>query len=145
MTIREELHIDCSPATVFDLMADVRKLTAWNGGASRAEMTSAEPIGQGSRFMTVNRGQELESVITTFDRPERLDFAVSGKAMDVAGTFRFTEAGAGTALVMEFDPHPKGIMKILFPVLRPMIRRDLVKQHRKFKEFCESQGQAHDA
>jgi hypothetical protein len=145
MTIREEMHIDCSPATAFDLMADVRKLTDWNEGASRAEMTTAEPIQQGSRFIAVNRGQEMESTITTFDRPKRLDFSTSGKLMDVAGAFHFAEAGSGTALVIELDPHPKGVMKVLFPVLSPLIRRDLIKQHLKFKEFCESQNQSHDA
>ena len=142
MTITEEIHIDCPPATAFDLMADVRKLTDWNEGASTAAMTSAEPIGQGSRFVAVNRGQEMESTITRFDRPERLDFSVTGKAMDVAAMFRFTEAGAGTTLFIEFQPHPKGIMKILFPVLKPLIRRDLAKQHLKFKDFCESHTQS---
>lgn len=145
MTIREELHIDCPPATAFDLMADVRKLTEWNDGASRAEMRSAEPVGPGSTFIAVNRGQEMESTITTFQRPERLDFSVKGKAMDVAATFRCNSAGSGTQLVMEFDPTPKGVMKVLFPVLRPIIRRDLARQHLKFKHFCESQGASHTA
>ena len=145
MSIREELHIDCSPATAFDLMADVRKLPLWNEGASRAELKSDEPIGQGSRFIAVNRGQEMESTITTFDRPNRLDFSTSGKLMDAASAFHFAEAGTGTALVIELDPHPKGVMKVLLPVLSPLIRRDLVRQHLNFKEFCESQSQSHDA
>lgn len=145
MTITEQMHIDCPPATAFDLMADVRKLTDWNDGASRAEMKSDGPIGQGSQFVAVNRGQEMESTITTFDRPERLDFAVTGKAMDVAAAFHFTADGAGTGLVIEFKPRPKGLMKALFPVLKPLIRRDLVKQHLKFKAFCEAKDQPRDA
>jgi len=144
MPLTEQMHIDCPPATAFDLMADVRQLTEWNRGASRAEMKSEEPIRQGSRFITVNRGQQLESTITKFDRPERLDFSVTGKAMDVTASFHFAEDDAGTGLVIEFDPHPKGIMKILFPVLKPLIRRDLVRQHLKFKEFCESQIAPHE-
>lgn len=145
MTIREEMHIDCPPATAFDLMADVRKLTDWNEGASRAEMTSTGPIGKGSQFIAVNRGQEMKSTITRFDRPERLDFSVSNKALDVGASFYFTDADKGTELVIEFDPEPRGIMKALFPMLKPLIRRDLLNQHFKFKEFCESQTQTHDA
>lgn len=145
MTIREAMHIDCPPAAAFDMMADVRRVADWNGGVSRAEMTSAGPIGQGSKFIAINRGQKLESTITTFDRPELLEFSTAGKAFDVAGTFRFEEAGAGTGLVIELDPHPKGIMKLLFPVLKPMIRRDLRKQHLKFKDYCESQQRPHEA
>ena len=126
-------------------MADVRRLTEWHEGASRAEMTSEGPVGQGSQFIAINRGQEMESTITTFDRPERLDFSVAGQALDVAAAFHFTAAGAGTKLVIEFDPQPKGIMKFLFPVLRPMIRRDLIKQHLKFKAFCETMNESHDS
>lgn len=32
-------------------------------------------------------------------------------------------AGAGTALAIEFEPRPKRIMKLLFPLLSPVIRR----------------------
>lgn len=140
MTIREELQIDCPPTTAFDLMADVRKLTEWNDGASKAEMRSAEPVGLGSTFVAVNRGQVMTSTITTFERPKRLDFSVEGKAMDVAATFQFTSAGEGTQLAMEFTPEPKGVMKVLLPILKPLIRSDLARQHRKFKHYCESQG-----
>lgn len=58
--------------------------------------------------------------------------------MDVLGTFSFKSVGSGTELVIEFDPTPKGVMKVLFPVLKPVIRRDLAKQHKKFGAFCES-------
>lgn len=141
MTIREEMNIDCLPETAFDLMADVRRITDWNEGASSTELTSAEPIGIGSQFVTVNRGQEMKSTIARYDRPDRLDFSVTSKTLDVASVFRFSEMGPGTQLVIEFEPHPKGIMKLLFPVLRPVIRRDLAKQHLKFKTFCETQVQ----
>ena len=144
MTISEELHIDCPATTAFDLMADVRRLTDWNDGASRAEMTSPEPIGQGSTFVAVNRGQEMKTAIVTFERPDRLDFSVTGKAMDVAARFRFESVGSTTKLSIEFDAAPKGVMKLLFPVLKPLIRRDLAKQHGKFKQFCETQHQAQD-
>lgn len=76
-------------------------------------------VGLGARFVTVNRGQELESGITTFDPPSRVDFEVTGRLMDVAGSFTFTASGAGAALAIEFEPHPKRIMKLLFPLLSP--------------------------
>lgn len=143
MTINEELHIDCPPELAFDLMADVRHLTTWNEGASRAELTTGEPIERGSRFTTVNRGQELESTITVFDRPERLDFDVTSKRLDVAGTFTFAESDGGTKLSISFEPRPKGALSALFPLLKPLIRRDLIKQHLKFKDFCEERAKSH--
>lgn len=139
MTIREEMHIDCPPTTAFDLMADVRRITDWNEGVSKAEMTSSGPIGNGSQFVVFNRRQEMHSTITRFDRPDQLDFSVTSKALDVASTFRFASDDEGTALVIEFEPRPKGVMKALFPVIKPFIQRDLRNQHLKFKDFCESQ------
>lgn len=32
-------------------------------------------------------------------------------------------------------------MAVLFPLLRPMIRRDMGKQHENLKALCESQTQ----
>lgn len=31
-------------------------------------------------------------------------------------------------------------MSVLFPLLRPMLRRDMAKQHQHFKELCEAQS-----
>jgi uncharacterized protein YndB with AHSA1/START domain len=142
MTIKEELHIDCPPAMAFDLMADVRHLTTWNDAASRAELIGSEPIGNGSRFIAVNRGQEAESTIVVFDRPDHLEFEVLNKRLDVAATFTFTEEDGRTRLNITFEPRPKGLMSALFPILKPLIRRDLAKQHLKFKDFCETRAKS---
>jgi hypothetical protein len=135
--IKEELHIECPPTTAFDLMADVRNLPSWNEGASRAELLTEEPIGPGTRFVTVDRGQEMTSEVTTYERPGCIDFDVTSRFMDVGSTFTFTPADGGTRLAIEFEPRPKGVMRVLFPLLSPVIRRDLRTQHRKFKTFCE--------
>jgi hypothetical protein len=104
-------------------------------------LTSDEPIGQGSQFITVNKIQQQEIAITRFDRPERLDFTVRGKRMDIPTTFTFAEVDGGTTLIGEFDIRPKGLMSVLFPLLRPMVRRELSKQHANFKKLCEAQAQ----
>lgn len=143
MTFTEDLHIDCPPATAFDVMADVRNETQWNDGVSKAELTTDEPIGRGSRFVTEHGRPlgQIESTITVFDRPERLEFTATSKRMDLAISFTFTDAGSGTLVHGTFDPKPRGIMAVLFPLLRPMIRRDMAKQHQNLKALCESQTQ----
>lgn len=95
MTITEDLHIECAPVTAFDLMADVRNETQWNDGVSRAELTTEEPVGEGSKFVTDHRGPLglIESTITVFDRPGRLEFGATGKRMDLAISFTFTWHG----------------------------------------------------
>lgn len=137
----EDLQIECPPATAFDVMADIRNETQWNDGVSKAELTTDEPIGHGSRFVTEHGGPlgQIESTITVFDRPNRLEFAATSKRMDLVISFTFTDSGSGTLVHGAFDPKPKGIMAVLFPLLRPMIRRDMAKQHQNLKALCESQ------
>ena len=139
MAFTEEMRIDCPSTTVFDLMADARNETRWNGSVSRAELVTDEPIGEGSRFVVVNRGREDEVTITVFDRPERLEFAVTSKAMDIDIGYTFAEEDGTTTAVGNFDARPKGFMKVLLPLLMPVIKRDLAKQHTKFKSLCETQ------
>jgi uncharacterized protein YndB with AHSA1/START domain len=52
------VDITAPPELVFDLMADARTEPTWNSQVSETELTTPEPIGSGSRFRTVNRGQE---------------------------------------------------------------------------------------
>jgi hypothetical protein len=52
---------------------------------------------------------------------------------------RCLDTGSGTLVHGTFDPTPKGIMRVLLPLLRPMIRRDMAKQHQNLKALCESQ------
>lgn len=140
----EELTIDCPSATAFDLMADVRNEAEWNDDVSGAEMRSEGPVGQGSKFVT-HHGRplgQIDSTITTFERPGRLEFTATSKRMDLDISFTYTETDTGTLVHGEFDPKPKGIMKLLFPLLRPMISRDMAKQHQNLKAFCESQARS---
>jgi Polyketide cyclase / dehydrase and lipid transport len=147
MTITQDIHIDCPPTMAFDLIADVRNEKQWNDGVSRAEMTTEEPVGPGSQFITV-RGTSMgdtASTITTFDRPERLEFSATSKRMDLAISFTFAETDSGTMVHATFVPKPKGAMAVLFPLLRPIIGRGMAKQHQNLKAFCESQAQSPDA
>jgi len=139
MAFTEELHIDCPPTRGFDLMADLRNEAQWNEHVSRAELTNAEPIGEGSQFVLVNRGREDTATIRVFDRPERLEFAVSSTGLDIDIIYTFAETDAGTTAVSIFNAHPKGFMKGLLPLLMPLIRRELIKQHANFTRFCETQ------
>lgn len=141
MTFTHEMQINCTPTTAFDLMADVRNETRWNDDVSRAEMTTDEPVGRGSQFVTYHGRPlgQIESTITTFNRPERLEYGATSNAMDLTISATFSEIGSGTLLRATFDPKPKGMMKLLLPVMMPMIRRDIAKQHENLKALCESQ------
>ncbi len=143
MSITEELHIDCPPHIVFDCMADVRNEAEWNDDVSRATMTSEGPVGQGSEFVTVHGAPlgDIASKITTYERPGRLEFSATNKRMDMNLSLTFIPTGSGTTMSLTVVPEPKGVMRALFPLLRPMIRRDMAKQHQNLKSLCEQRAQ----
>ena len=58
--------------------------------------------------------------------------------MDITASFRIEPDDARSVLRVEFDMRPKGLMKVMFPLLKPMIRRDLARQSQSLKAFCES-------
>ena len=136
MRVTTTTRIGCPPEDVFDLLADLRNDTQWNSRVSSAELRSPEPIGLGSRFAIVNGGTPYDVTITSFDRPSRLVFEASGKP-DLTIACTFTPRGNETELEGDFDFRPRGALKVLFPLLAPVIRRDVPKQYASLKALCE--------
>lgn len=146
MTFTQEWQIDCPPHTAFDLMADLRNVTEWNETCEQADMTSDEPVRHGSKFhLVIGGNRENDVAIARFDRPDRLEFAGTSKPMDIYSTYTFAPADGGTRMRGTFEPTPKRMMKLLLPLIMPMIRRDLAKHHAKFKTVCETQSRSRHA
>ena len=137
MKFTAESDIARPPVEVFDRMADARNEPSWTSQVSRSELVSEEPIGQGSRFVTMNRGKPYDSTITTHRSPELLVFEVAGKPLDITASFTITPRGDGAHVVSEFDFRPKGGMKAMFPLMQSAVRKDIAKQSQSFKRFCE--------
>ena len=114
-------RIACAPERVFDTLADLRNETQWNSRVSNAELRSDEPIGLGSRFGIVNGGVSYDVTITTYDRPSRLVLEARGKP----------------ELESELDFRPTGSLKLLFPWLAPVIRRNVPRRYGSLKALCE--------
>jgi uncharacterized protein YndB with AHSA1/START domain len=129
-------RIACPPEQVFDTLADLRNETRWNSRVSTAELRSTESIGPGSRFAIVNGGTPYDVTITTYDRPSRLVLEATGKP-DLTIAYTFTPTGEGTQLESEFDFRPKGALRLLFPLLAPVIRRDVPKQYASLSALCD--------
>ena len=136
MRVTATTRIASPPESVFDMLADLRNDPQWNSRVSSAELRSPEPIGPGSRFAVVNGGTPYDVTITSYDRPSRLVFEASGKP-DLTIACTLTPTGEGTELESDFDFRPKGVLKVVFPLLAPVIRRDVPRQYASFKALCE--------
>ena len=138
MTMQVDTTVKAAPEAVFDAIADARNEPRWNSQVKRSDLRSGEPIGEGTEFETVNRGQPYRAVITTYDRPNRLVYEVSGKQLDITSVQTFEALGDGTVIHADWDFRPKGVFKLLFPVMKGAIRKDMAKQMRSFATFVES-------
>jgi uncharacterized membrane protein len=130
--------VDRPVGEVFDAMLDVRNEPTWNTQVSSSTLDSGEPLGLGSRFTTVNRGQSYTAEITAYDRPHAATYVVTGKPMTILGAMTFEPEGAGTRVSGEFEFQPHGFMKLVLPLMGSAIRKDSPKQFASFKSFCES-------
>ena len=74
--------------------------------------------------------------ITTYDRPSRLVLEASGKP-DLTIAYTLTPTAMRTELESDFAFHARGALKVLFPLLAPVIRRDVLKQYASLKALCE--------
>ncbi|HSV39834.1 MAG TPA: SRPBCC family protein [Nocardioidaceae bacterium] len=140
MIVNVEVEVARPREQVFDLMADARNETEWNSQVTRSDLITGEPVEDGSEFATTNRGNEYIGVIRTYDRPNRLDFEVVGKPLEISATFRFVDSEAGTRMSATFDLKPQSYMKVLLPLISGAVKKDFPKQLGHFKEFCESQA-----
>jgi uncharacterized protein YndB with AHSA1/START domain len=136
------MRIECPPTEAFDLMADPRNELRWNSGVSEAELMTGEPIGEGSRFWIADKRGRHEVEITAYQRPERLSFFVEDRNMDVQIDFAFGSEGAITTMTGTFHATGKRVMGIILPLLIPLIRRQLAKEHGNFVALCEAKAQA---
>jgi len=130
------LQLACPPERVFDTLADLRNETQWNSRVSAAELRSEEPVELGSRFEIVNGGTPYKVTITTYERPSRLVLDATGNP-DLTIAYSFVPAGDGTQLDSDYDFRPRGALKVLLPLLAPVIRRDVPKQQASLKALCE--------
>lgn len=136
--ITEVMHIKCPAAKAFDLMADARNELRWNSGVTKVELKSGEPIGEGTQFVVVDKRGQHAVRITTHNRPNELSFTVQADNMDVDINYVLTEADGETTMTGRFNARGKGMMKAMLPILVPLIRRDLAKEHANFIRLCET-------
>ena len=132
------MHIKCPATRAFDLMADARNEIRWNSGVSEVELQSDEPIGQGTKFSVADKRGRHIVTITAYNRPESLSFVVKDAKMDVDIGYALSEVDGIMTMTGRFNAKGKGLMRFLLPLLVPLIRRDLAKEHAHFVRLCEN-------
>jgi Polyketide cyclase / dehydrase and lipid transport len=139
-----EIIIELPAGVVFDFVADERNEPRYNPKMRRAEQISDGPIGVGTRFRaeTVSMGRAVVMVIefTGFERPRRIEETVHMSSMDLQGGITFDPVPEGTRMRWSWHVEPRGMLKVMCPLVARMGRRQEQKIWGGLKHLLEGQG-----
>ena len=127
--VEGELVIERPVEEVFDFVADERNEPRYNPRMLRSQKLSPGPIGVGTRFRAEmemkgrRRPVEMTVELTDYKRPRRLASSTHMAAMEIDGTLTFDPVAEGTRMRWQWDLKPRGLVKLLSPVIARMGRR----------------------
>jgi uncharacterized protein YndB with AHSA1/START domain len=143
MLVEGEIVIKRPIEEVFDFVADERNEPQYNPRMSVAEKVTDGPVGIGTKFHSVmsSRGGPAEMTIefTQFDRPHRIVETIQvSNVMVIDGELRFEPVTEGTKMTWLWELHPRGVYKLLGPIIRRTGERQELTVWTGLKELLES-------
>jgi uncharacterized membrane protein len=141
--VEGEIVINRPVEEVFDFVADERNEPRYNPRMRRADQLTEGPIGVGTRFraQTVSMGRPVEMVIefTDYQRPRRLVSSTHMASMELHGALTFDPVPDGTRMRWSWELQPRGMLKLMSPLVARMGRRQEQRIWTGLKRFLEQQ------
>jgi hypothetical protein len=127
---------------VFDFVADERNEPMYNPRMIRAEKMTSGPVAQGTRWSATieSRGRPLDMMIevTDYTRPTRLGSTTSTSMAEIHGAVTFEPDPAGTRMGWSWELQPKGVFKVMGPLVARVGRRQEAEIWAGLKRYMES-------
>lgn len=144
MRLEESVVVDRPIGEVWAGMAnlfDAPRL--WGPRILGMRQTSPGPLGVGAtirgRMVMLGFETRLDAVITEWDPPHRLAMLMSGRPFGSVDTrYTLETVGKGTRLTRSGEIKGQGPMRVIFPLLRPLLMRGMHDASRSLKQFIES-------
>lgn len=128
---------------IFDLLADIRRNPEWCPAFTGSEKLTDGPVGRDAVFRTSMRGMgDLQIRITRYERPRRIWFTTSAKAAEIRHNFVLMPRKGGTRVEQEIDVRPRGVLRMVAPVMALMLRRSVQSNTAALKTYLESGANA---
>ncbi len=141
-----QIRIAAPVGQVFDTVADSRNEPSFNPAMTGVELLTPPPVGPGTRFRARmgKAGMEMLIELTGFDRPHRLGSRTTSSMMETSGTLTFAADGQGTVMSWDWQVRPKGWLRMLGPLSRPLGSRMERRIWTGLKHQLEGDASAHD-
>ena len=128
---------------VFDFVADERNEPKYNPRMVRAEKMTPGPVAKGTRWSATveSRGQrpvDMEMEVTDYTRPTRLGSTTRMSTAEIRGAVTFEPDPAGTRMRWSWQLQPKGMLKLMGPLIARLGRRQEAQIWTGLKRYMES-------
>ena len=87
----------------------------------------------------MGRTAEMTIEFTTFERPRRLASTTRMATMDFQGTLTFDPVPQGTRLRWSWEVEPRGVFKLMTPLIARMGQRQEEANWARLKRYLEAQ------
>lgn len=142
--IRGSIDIFRPAEDVFAYLSEPKNSLEWDGGVVEMELTTDPPLRVGSKGRRVeSRGGTDEGFweVTEHVLNETLAMTFESGKFTGSGGYNLEPIDGGTRLEYWFMANPrKLLLKILIPLMKPMIHRQVRKDYAKLKSVLESRA-----
>ena len=140
-TVTATQTIRAPPSKVFAAIVDLEAFPSWNPSVKQAKKLTDGPAREGSRFEFTVKGfgmmpQELQG----FAKNKAVCIAPQGKAFGGGHFFRLTQESQGTRVDHELVMAPKGPMRLVGWMMKPMMRKNLKTTMDALQRHVEREG-----
>ncbi len=136
--------VDRPVQEVFGDVADPANLPEWSGAAVDVrgiQHASPGKPGEGDRFTPVHQflGRRFEEhvEVTAFEPNRRILNRSTGGPMPLEVSYIFEEVPGGTCVTMGMDAEPEGFFKLIGPVFKVAVKRQIRKDLQTLKVLLE--------
>ena len=144
MDLQQTIDIARPPAEVYTFVATEhdKNHPRWDPAISDWRQQTPGPVAVGTEF-TLDRkmmGKKTPMTIriTKMDPPRELDFEINGP-MPMAMVMRMEPSGDGsTELTMHFIAQPGGLWRVMEPMMRMQMGKEMSRVQLRIKEMVES-------
>jgi uncharacterized protein YndB with AHSA1/START domain len=145
MRVEETFHIARPREVVFDYLTDPSHLAEWQTTKTHVEQLTDGPPGLGTRILERTKppvGAEFDQVteFTEFERPRRVRVHIVEGPHPIDGSWSFEEEGDGTRVSFEAAGNFRGAMRLLGPLTKPLLARQMAIYHRNLRDNLEFGG-----
>ena len=143
MRIEQTFFVSRPPVVVFDYLTNPSNLADWQTSKTSVEQLTDGAPGLGTRVLERTRppgGKEFEQIVefTVFDRPERVHAHIVEGPYPIDGTWSFEPLGDGTQVHFVAQGELRGAMRVLQPVAKLLMGRQMAGYHRNLRRNVEA-------